>query len=216
MLLLLLYKSVHNKLHILDTLGLTFELFILVAGFHLNLLSWMGRPEPNSDNRGRILLHLLRSFDVSFFIEVCDTIGTCTFASKKPVPYKVSLLLLSPMQLATHKNAIGVAVGASLGHTVCTSLAVVGGSMLASKISQRTVATIGGVLFLGFSVSSYFYPPLWWKGTRNRSHLDGMVVLSCLMSCRKKRCDFPAGCWSKHRWRNNPDRNSTPRVAGFV
>jgi Ca2+/H+ antiporter, TMEM165/GDT1 family len=64
------------------------------------------------------------------------------------------------MQLATHKNAIGVAVGASLGHTLCTSLAVVGGSMLASKISQRTVATIGGVLFLGFSVSSYFYPPL--------------------------------------------------------
>ena len=64
------------------------------------------------------------------------------------------------MQLATHKNAIGVAVGASLGHTVCTSLAVVGGSMLAPKISQQTVATIGGVLFLGFSVSSYFYPPL--------------------------------------------------------
>jgi Ca2+/H+ antiporter, TMEM165/GDT1 family len=64
------------------------------------------------------------------------------------------------MQLATHKNAIGVAVGASIGHTLCTSLAVVGGSMLASKISQRTVATIGGVLFLGFSVSSYFYPPL--------------------------------------------------------
>jgi Ca2+/H+ antiporter, TMEM165/GDT1 family len=64
------------------------------------------------------------------------------------------------MQLATHKNAIGVAVGASLGHTLCTSLAVVGGSMLASKISQCTVATIGGVLFLGFSFSSYFYPPL--------------------------------------------------------
>lgn len=67
---------------------------------------------------------------------------------------------IATIALATHKNAIGVAVGASLGHTVCTSLAVVGGSMLASKISQRTVATIGGVLFLGFSVSSYFYPPL--------------------------------------------------------
>jgi Ca2+/H+ antiporter, TMEM165/GDT1 family len=64
------------------------------------------------------------------------------------------------MQLATHKNAIGVAVGASIGHTLCTLLAVVGGSMSASKISQRTVATIGGVLFLGFSVSSYLYPPL--------------------------------------------------------
>jgi Ca2+/H+ antiporter, TMEM165/GDT1 family len=64
------------------------------------------------------------------------------------------------MQLATHKNAIGVATGATLGHTICTSFAVVGGSMLASKISQGTLATIGGLLFLGFSLSSYFYPPL--------------------------------------------------------
>jgi putative Ca2+/H+ antiporter (TMEM165/GDT1 family) len=65
----------------------------------------------------------------------------------------------SSMQLATHKNAVGVATGATLGHTTCTSIAVVGGSMLASKISQGTVATIGGLLFLGFSLSSYFYPP---------------------------------------------------------
>ncbi|KAH7670416.1 Gdt1 family protein [Dioscorea alata] len=67
---------------------------------------------------------------------------------------------IATIALATHKNAIGVAVGATLGHTICTSIAVVGGSMLASKISQGTVATIGGLLFLGFSVSSYFYPPL--------------------------------------------------------
>ncbi|KAK1391021.1 hypothetical protein POM88_019199 [Heracleum sosnowskyi] len=67
---------------------------------------------------------------------------------------------IATIALATHKNALGVAVGASLGHTVCTSVAVIGGSMLASKISQRTVATVGGLLFLGFSVSSYFYPPL--------------------------------------------------------
>lgn len=65
------------------------------------------------------------------------------------------------MQLATHKNAVGVAVGATIGHTICTSVAVIGGSMLASKISQGTVATVGGLLFLGFSISSYFYPPLW-------------------------------------------------------
>ncbi|CAO2837525.1 unnamed protein product [Amaranthus hypochondriacus] len=67
---------------------------------------------------------------------------------------------IATIALATHKNALGVCVGATLGHTVCTSLAVVGGSMLASKISQRTVATVGGLLFLGFSLSSYFYPPL--------------------------------------------------------
>ncbi|KAK8633031.1 hypothetical protein V6N13_013885 [Hibiscus sabdariffa] len=67
---------------------------------------------------------------------------------------------IATIALATHKNAVGVAVGAVIGHTICTSLAVVGGSMLAAKISQRTVATIGGLLFLGFSLSSYFYPPL--------------------------------------------------------
>ncbi|XP_028059650.1 GDT1-like protein 3 [Camellia sinensis] len=67
---------------------------------------------------------------------------------------------IATIALATHKNAIGVAVGAILGHMVCTSLAVVGGSMLALKISQKTVAAMGGLLFLGFSLSSYFYPPL--------------------------------------------------------
>ncbi|KAF3452453.1 hypothetical protein FNV43_RR02886 [Rhamnella rubrinervis] len=67
---------------------------------------------------------------------------------------------IATIALATHKNAIGVAVGATMGHTICTSVAVVGGSMLASKISQGTVATIGGLLFLCFSLSSYFYPPL--------------------------------------------------------
>lgn len=67
---------------------------------------------------------------------------------------------IATIALATHKNAIGIATGATLGHTICTSIAVVGGSMLASKISQGTVATIGGLLFLGFSLSSYFYPPL--------------------------------------------------------
>lgn len=67
---------------------------------------------------------------------------------------------IATIALATHKNAIGVAIGATIGHTICTSVAVIGGSMLASKISQRTVATIGGLLFLGFSLSSYFYPPL--------------------------------------------------------
>lgn len=67
---------------------------------------------------------------------------------------------IATIALATHKNAVGVAVGATLGHTICTTLAVIGGSMLASKISQGTVATVGGLLFLCFSLSSYFYPPM--------------------------------------------------------
>lgn len=67
---------------------------------------------------------------------------------------------IATIALATHKNAFGVTIGATVGHTICTSLAVVGGRLLALKISQRTVAAVGGLLFLGFALSSYFYPPL--------------------------------------------------------
>lgn len=67
---------------------------------------------------------------------------------------------LATIALAMHKNPFGVTLGAIIGHTMCTSVAVVGGRLLALKISQRTVATVGGCLFLCFAMSSYFYPPL--------------------------------------------------------
>ncbi|CAM6084836.1 unnamed protein product [Calypogeia fissa] len=67
---------------------------------------------------------------------------------------------IATIALASHKNAVGVTIGAAIGHTICTSVAVVGGRLLALRISQRTVATIGGLLFLCFALSSYIYPPL--------------------------------------------------------
>merc|ERR1712037_554812 len=54
---------------------------------------------------------------------------------------------ITTIALATHKNPIGVTVGAVLGHACCTSLAVIGGRLLAAKISQRAVAFSGGILF---------------------------------------------------------------------
>ena len=58
-------------------------------------------------------------------------------------------------QIATIAMAAGsdygwVIVGTVLGHCACTALAVVGGRLLASKISVRTVTLCGGVLFLVF------------------------------------------------------------------
>jgi len=67
---------------------------------------------------------------------------------------------IATIALAAHKNPWGVTLGATVGHTICTSIAVVGGRLLALKISQRSVATVGGLLFLCFALSSYFYPPL--------------------------------------------------------
>lgn len=45
---------------------------------------------------------------------------------------------LATVVLATRENAVGVVVGGSLGHALCTGLAVIGGRMVAQKISVRT------------------------------------------------------------------------------
>lgn len=60
-------------------------------------------------------------------------------------------------QIATIAMAAGsdywwVIVGTVLGHSLCTALAVLGGRLLASKISVRQVTLGGGVLFLVFGV----------------------------------------------------------------
>ncbi|KAJ8906350.1 hypothetical protein NDN08_002843 [Rhodosorus marinus] len=54
--------------------------------------------------------------------------------------------------LAAAKNLYGVILGGMLGHTVCTSIAVVGGRLLAAQISERAVLLTGGVTFVLFAV----------------------------------------------------------------
>jgi len=62
---------------------------------------------------------------------------------------------IATITLAAHENPLGVVVGACLGHTICTSLAVFGGEWLGKRISQRLVAFIGGLLFLIFAVVNF-------------------------------------------------------------
>ncbi|EGD72346.1 transmembrane protein [Salpingoeca rosetta] len=57
--------------------------------------------------------------------------------------------------LGARENTLGVALGASLGHVLCTFIAVVGGRLLAQRISVRTVTLIGGVVFLLFALTSF-------------------------------------------------------------
>ena len=61
---------------------------------------------------------------------------------------------IATIALASAKDAIGVNVGAMLGHSVCTGMAVIGGRMLASNISEKTVSLFGGLIFLIFGVHS--------------------------------------------------------------
>nr|KAF6503082.1 transmembrane protein 165 [Molossus molossus] len=60
---------------------------------------------------------------------------------------------------ARAEDPYGVAVGGTVGHCLCTGLAVIGGRMIAQKISVRTVTIIGGIVFLAFAFSALFISP---------------------------------------------------------
>lgn len=66
---------------------------------------------------------------------------------------------IATIAMAAAQNALGVCLGAVLGHSLCTGIAVIGGRMLASRISERTVAYIGGTLFLVFALHSLIVGP---------------------------------------------------------
>ena len=82
---------------------------------------------------------LLQSFMLTFVAEWGDRSQIATIA------------------LAAAKNPYGVTVGGCVGHSMCTGLAVLGGRMLAARISEKTVSQWGGILFLIFGIHSLFF-----------------------------------------------------------
>lgn len=66
---------------------------------------------------------------------------------------------LATIILAARENIVGVCVGGILGHALCTGLAVLGGRMIAQRISVRTVTILGGLVFLLFAVTALFFDP---------------------------------------------------------
>jgi len=59
---------------------------------------------------------------------------------------------IATVALAARYNPIGVTLGAIVGHALCAAIAVVGGRILAGRISERTLTFAGGFLFLAFGV----------------------------------------------------------------
>ncbi|XP_050299210.1 transmembrane protein 165 [Anthonomus grandis grandis] len=66
---------------------------------------------------------------------------------------------LTTILLGARENVYGVILGGILGHSMCTGVAVLGGRMIAQKISVRTVTIIGGIVFLLFAFSALFFDP---------------------------------------------------------
>ncbi|CAB3403457.1 unnamed protein product [Caenorhabditis bovis] len=63
---------------------------------------------------------------------------------------------LTTIILGARENIAGVISGGILGHGLCTGIAVIGGKIVAQRISVRTVTLIGGVVFLLFALSALF------------------------------------------------------------
>lgn len=66
---------------------------------------------------------------------------------------------IATIALAAQKEPIGVTLGAVAGHAIATGMAVVGGKIIAAKISQRAVATMGGILFLFWAILAAWTGP---------------------------------------------------------
>merc|ERR1712071_88463 len=58
--------------------------------------------------------------------------------------------------LATHDNPYGVTAGGCIGHFICTGFAVLGGRMIAQKISVKHITIMGGFVFIAFAVHGFF------------------------------------------------------------
>jgi putative Ca2+/H+ antiporter (TMEM165/GDT1 family) len=61
---------------------------------------------------------------------------------------------LATIVLASTNNVGGIILGSIIGHTICSLLAVIAGALVAGWISVRVLTVIGGVVFIGFAITS--------------------------------------------------------------
>ncbi len=66
---------------------------------------------------------------------------------------------ISTIILGARENMFGTVLGGVLGHGACTGLAVLGGRLIAQRISVRTVTLTGAFVFLFFALSAFFVDP---------------------------------------------------------
>lgn len=63
--------------------------------------------------------------------------------------------MLATIALGAAQSPWGVATGAITGHLIATTIAILGGALLANYISEKLVGYLGGVLFLIFAIATF-------------------------------------------------------------
>lgn len=96
------------------------------------------------------LVSILRTIMSPIFIQAF----TMTFLAEWGDRSQITTIILG-----SREDPYGIAIGGSLGHSMCTAVAVIGGRMIAQKISVKTVTLIGGCVFLFFAMSSFYLGP---------------------------------------------------------
>ena len=66
---------------------------------------------------------------------------------------------ISTIILGARENIVGTVLGGTIGHAICTGAAVIGGRMIAQRISVKTVTLVGAFVFLFFAFSAFFIDP---------------------------------------------------------
>jgi len=93
-----------------------------------------------------------RDFTKKGFSQIAIQSFTLTFLAEWGDRSQIATIALSAA-----KNPYGVTLGGCIGHTMCTGMAVLGGRMLAARISEKTVSIFGGIIFLVFGIHSVFF-----------------------------------------------------------
>ncbi|UYV75858.1 TMEM165 [Cordylochernes scorpioides] len=101
-------------------------------------------------SRLRLIRRRLRLIFSRVFLEAFTTTYLAEWGDRSQV---------TTIFLAAKENAFGVTIGATFGHCICTLLAVLGGRVIAQKISVRTVTFIGGIIFMIFAITALISGP---------------------------------------------------------
>jgi putative Ca2+/H+ antiporter (TMEM165/GDT1 family) len=66
---------------------------------------------------------------------------------------------IATITMGADYNAAGICIGGSAGHATATAIAVIGGRLIASRISERTMTFAGGATFLLFGLLACLEDP---------------------------------------------------------
>lgn len=128
-------------------------------GLRLLYIAWHSKPqETNQEEVEEVEQKVAeaehsRSYARQFFTNFCTPVFLEAFVLTFLAEWG-DRSQIATVSLAAVYNPVGVTIGAVVGHMLCTGTAVVGGQLLAMRISQRTVAIAGGLLFLAFALNS--------------------------------------------------------------